>query len=108
MVDEAAFDVESWLANEIATEFAHAEGAAVGSGNGTNKPKGFLSATLAATADSARVFGPVQYLATGLAGAFAANPEEKVIDLVQALRAPYRQGAVWVMNSSVLARSCKF
>ena len=108
MLDDAAFDVEAWLANEIAREFAAAEGAAFVSGNGTNKPKGFLSATTAATADGVRAFGTLQYVATGSAGAFAANPEEKLIDLVQTLRAPYRQGAVWVMNSAVLARIRKF
>ena len=108
MLDDAAFDVESWLASEIAMEFAQAEGAAFVSGNGTNKPKGFLSATTASTADGVRAFGSLQYVPTGSAGAFAANPEEKLIDLVQTLRAPYRQGAVWVMNSAVLARIRKF
>lgn len=108
MLDDAQFDVESWLASEIAREFAHAEGAAFVSGNGTNKPKGFLAAPTAATADSVRAFGTLQYVASGSAGAFAANPEEKLIDLVQTLRAPYRQGAVWVMNSAVLAKIRKF
>ena len=108
MLDDAAFDVEAWLASEIAMEFAKAEGAAFVSGNGTNKPKGFLSATTASTADGVRAFGSLQYVPTGSAGAFAANPEEKLIDLVQTLRAPYRQGAVWVMNSAVLAKIRKF
>ncbi len=44
MLDDAAFDVEAWLASEIATEFARAEGAAFVAGNGTNRPKGFLAA----------------------------------------------------------------
>ena len=48
-VDDAAFDVESWLAGEIATEFAKAEGAAFVNGNGTNKPRGFLQAPTAVT-----------------------------------------------------------
>ncbi|MGC6727990.1 phage major capsid protein, partial [Escherichia coli] len=34
--------------------------------------------------------------------------DEKLIDLVQALRAPYRQGASWVMNSATLAKIRKF
>ncbi len=34
-----AFDVEGWLASEIATEFAKAEGTAFVNGNGTNKPQ---------------------------------------------------------------------
>jgi HK97 family phage major capsid protein len=36
------------------------------------------------------------------------NPQDKLIDLVQALRAPYRQGAAFVMNSATLARIRKF
>ncbi len=108
MLDDAAFDVETWLSDEIAREFAAAEGAAFVSGNGVNKPRGFLSAPNAATADGGRPFGTLQYLVSGAAGAFAANAEEKLIDLVQALRAPYRQGASWVMNSATLARVRKF
>jgi HK97 family phage major capsid protein len=108
MLDDAAFDVEQWLAGEIAREFAAAEGAAFVSGNGANKPKGFLAAPVATTGDGARAFGTLQYLASGAAGAFAANPEERLIDLVQTLRAPYRQGASWVMNSATLARIRKF
>jgi len=40
MLDDAAFDVEGWLAQEIATEFARAEGAAFVSGTGINPPQG--------------------------------------------------------------------
>ncbi|MBN2972943.1 phage major capsid protein [Roseomonas aeriglobus] len=108
MLDDASFDVEEWLAGEIATEFARAEGAAFVSGNGANRPKGFLSSAVATTGDAARAFGTLQYLPTGAAGAFAANPEERLIDLVQSLRAPYRQGASFVMNSATLARLRKF
>lgn len=109
MLDDAQFDVESWLAGEIAQEFAKAEGAAFVNGNGTNKPKGFLTYTTTNEADAVRAFGSLQYVASGAAGGFAAsNPQDKLIDLVQALRAPYRQGAVFVMNSATLARIRKF
>lgn len=108
MLDDAGFDVERWLADEISHEFASAEGAAFVNGNGTNKPKGFLASTTAATADGTRAFGTLQHVVTGAAGAFSTNPEEKLIDLVQTLRAPYRQGACWVMNSATLARIRKF
>ncbi|WP_066798800.1 phage major capsid protein [Sphingomonas soli] len=108
MLDDAAFDVEQWLADEIAREFAVAEGSAFVNGNGTNKPKGFLQATTSSLGDSSRTFGQLQYVPTGAAGAFAANPEEKLIDLVQTLRSPYRQGASWVMNSATLAKIRKF
>jgi HK97 family phage major capsid protein len=109
MLDDAAFDVESWLASEIATEFARAEGAAFVGGSGVNRPRGFLASPNSAAADGARPFGTLQFLATGAAGAFpASNPQDRLIDLVQALRPPYRQGAVFVMNSATAARIRKF
>ncbi|MDF0486789.1 phage major capsid protein [Sphingomonas sp. H39-1-10] len=108
MLDDALFDVEGWLAGEIATEFARAEGAAFVNGSGTARPKGFLQAPVAATNDTARAFGTLQYLASGAAGDFAANPQDRLIDLVQSLRGPYRQNASWVMNSATLARIRKF
>lgn len=108
MLDDAQFDVEAWLAGEIAMEFAKAEGAAFVNGSGTNRPKGFLQAPNAATADTTRAFGTLQYVASGAAGDFAANPQDRLIDLVQTLRGPYRQNGSFVMNSSTLARIRKF
>jgi len=109
MLDDAAFDVEGWLAQEIGNEFARAEGAAFVAGNGTNRPKGFLSYPVATTADGVRAFGTLQYVPTGAAGAFpASDPADKLIDLVHKLRPAYRQGANFVMNSATLARVRKF
>jgi len=109
MLDDARFDVEGWLAGEIAMEFAKAEGAAFVSGSGTNQPKGFLTYTATNENDAVRAFGSLQYVASGAAGAFvASNPQDKLIDLVQALKAPYRQGAAFVMNATTLAVIRKF
>jgi HK97 family phage major capsid protein len=109
MLDDAAFDVEAWLAEEVAQEFARAEGAAFVNGTGTNMPLGFLKSPTAATADGTRPQGTVQFLGTGSAGAFpASNPADKLIDLVQTLKSPYRQGAVFVMNSATAAAIRKF
>lgn len=104
MLDDAMFDVEAWLANEIATEFARAEGSAFVKGSGTNQPLGFLSSPNATTADGVRAIGTLQTIGTGVAGGFpASNPQDKLVDLVQTLRQPYRQGAVFVMNSATAA-----
>jgi HK97 family phage major capsid protein len=109
MLDDAMFDVEAFLAQEISTEFARAEGAAFVNGNGTNQPLGFLSSPTSSALDSARPMGTLQTIGTGVAGGFAAtDPEDALIDLVQALRSPYRQGAVFVMNSSTAAEIRKF
>ena len=109
MLDDAMFDVEKFLAHEIATEFARAEGKAFVSGTGVSQPLGFLTSPNAATVDSARPIGTLQFIGTGAPGAFpASNPADKLIDLVQSLRSPYRQGAVFVMNSSTAAAVRKF
>jgi len=109
MLDDAMFDVEAWLAQEIATEFARAEGAAFVAGTGVNQPLGFLSSPNSAALDAARPMNTLQFIGTGNAGAFpASNPADKLIDLVQSLRSPYRQGAVFVMNSSTAAAVRKF
>ena len=109
MLDDAMFDVEAWLASEIATEFARAEGMAFVKGNGTNQPLGFLSSPNAATADGVRAQGTLQFIGTGVSAGFpASNPQDKILDLIQSLRTPYRQGAVFVMNSATATAVRKF
>jgi len=106
MLDDAAFDVETWLADEIAREFAQAEGAAFVSGSGTNQPRGFLNAAVTDETDDVRAFGSLQYVPSGSSGSFAS--EDALVDLVHTLRPAYRQGAAFVMNSSTLAQIRKF
>ncbi|MCU6455867.1 phage major capsid protein [Sphingomonas sp. A2-49] len=108
MLDDAAFDVEAWLAAEIAIEFAKAEGAAFVNGNGVNRPRGFLAQPISTAKDGSRPLGTLQYLPSGAASDFGTAPDERLVDLVQSLRAPYRQGASFVMNASTLARIRKF
>ncbi|HMO74567.1 MAG TPA: phage major capsid protein [Sphingopyxis sp.] len=113
VIDDAFFDVEAWLAAEIAAEFAVAEATAFVSGDGTNKPKGFLAYTINTSADGVRTFGHLQQVKTGVAGGFKAttsstNPGDTFIDVIHALKAPLRAGAAWVMSSATLAQVRKF
>lgn len=103
MLDDAGFDIETWLASEIAVEFARAEGMAFVKGTGTNQPEGFLTASKATTPDATRAFGTLQYVGSGNATGLGTTPETKLIDLVHMLKAGYRQGAVFVMNAGTLA-----
>ncbi len=103
MLDDAAFNLEAWLGNEISMEFARAEGAAFINGSGTNQPKGILGAPASLLTDTTRPFGTVQFLVTGNAATLGTNPELKLIDLVHSLKPGHRQGAAWVMNSATLA-----
>ncbi|MBH5321557.1 phage major capsid protein [Aurantiacibacter sediminis] len=103
MLDDAAFDLESWLASEVAMEFARAEGSAFVGGNGTDQPLGFLSSPTSLAGDAVRPFGSLQYIGSGDAQGFDANPESRLIDLVHTMKAGHRQGASWVMNSATLS-----
>ncbi|AKQ41218.1 hypothetical protein CP97_02905 [Aurantiacibacter atlanticus] len=103
MLDDAAFDLEAWLASEIAMEFARAEGAAFVGGNGIDQPLGFLSSPTSLAGDVVRPFGSIQYIGSGDAQGFSSTPESRLIDLVHTMKAGHRQGASWVMNSATLS-----
>ncbi len=103
MLDDVGFDLEAWLAGEIAMEFARAEGAAFVNGSGVNQPEGFLNAPVSTLADGTRPFGTMQYVGSGDADGFDTNPDAKMIDLVHTLKSGHRQGASFVMNSATLA-----
>ncbi len=103
MLDDAAFDIETWLANEIAIEFARAEGSAFVGGTGIDQPEGFLSVPTSTVDDSVRAFGTLQYVGSGDDDGFDASPEGKLIDLIHTMKAGHRQGASFVMNSATLA-----
>jgi HK97 family phage major capsid protein len=98
LLDDSAFDVEGWLAAKIATRFLRAESAAFVSGDGVDKPKGFLTAPKVANASWA--WGSLGYVPSGAASDFSAtNPADCIINLVYALGAEYRANASFVMNS---------
>lgn len=106
-LNDLVFDVEAMLVADGAERFAIAEGVAFISGDGTNKPTGFLTGTPVATADASRAFGVLQYIATGQAAALSANPWDQLKDMLYALKAGYRANASFVMNSLVLAAHAK-
>ena len=103
MLDDVAFDLESWLAGEIAREFARAEGAAFISGTGTSQPLGFLTGATSTAGDATRTWGTLQHMVSGNASGFDLSPDVRLIDLVMALKPAHRQGASWVMNAGTLA-----
>jgi HK97 family phage major capsid protein len=107
LLDDAAVDVDSWLADEVRDSFAQQEGNAFVVGNGVNKPKGFLDYPKVAAASY--TWGSVGFVATGVAGAFpAANPSDKLIDLVYATKSPYRANGTFVLNRSTMSVIRKF
>ncbi|WP_299145009.1 phage major capsid protein [uncultured Tateyamaria sp.] len=94
LLDDAAFDIEAWLAGRIADKFARAEAASFVSGDGIDKPKGFLTHT--SVDNDVWAWGNLGYVPTGVDGDVTA---EAIIDVVYALGAEYRANATFVMNS---------
>ncbi|MFP4275728.1 MAG: phage major capsid protein [Paracoccaceae bacterium] len=95
LLDDSAFDMEGWLAGRIADRFARAEAAAFVSGDGVDKPTGFLSHP--AVDNDIWTWGNLGYVPSGADGAFAGA--DAIVDLVYALGAQYRANAGFVMNS---------
>lgn len=107
LLDDAAVNIDQWLAEEVQTAFAEQEGAAFVAGDGVKKPRGFLD--YERVADSAWEWGKLGFVATGNEGAFPpSNPGDKLIDLIYAVKSGYRANARFVMNRSTQAAIRKF
>ncbi|OLP46871.1 phage major capsid protein [Rhizobium oryziradicis] len=107
LLDDAAVDVEAWIAGEVDIAFAEQEGTAFVLGDGTNKPKGFLAYNT--VADNAWAWGSLGYKASGAAGAFASSgPSDVLLDTVYALKAAHRQNGTFVMNRKTQGEIRKF
>jgi len=103
LLEDSAVNIDEWIAGEVEQVFAAQEGTAFVNGDGTNKPKGFLSYTIVAEASWA--WTKIGYVATGTAGDFDADaPIDAVIDLVYALKSGYRQNGNFVMNRKTQAK----
>jgi HK97 family phage major capsid protein len=102
LLDDAAVSIDQWIAEEVQAAFAEQEGTAFVTGDGNNKPRGFLDYTK--VADASWSWGNLGYVATGAAGAFpASDASDVLVDLVYTLKAGYRQNANWVMNRKTQA-----
>ena len=107
LLDDAMIDLDEWLAAEVEDAFAAQETQAFVNGDGTNKPKGFLSYTT--VADASQTWGQIGYVAAGAAGGFATtNPADKLIDLIYAPKAQYRPNGRFVMNRKTVSAVRKF
>ena len=100
LLDDSAVNIDQWIAEEVRTVFAEQESTAFVSGDGVNKPRGFLD--YPTVDDASWSWGNLGYLATGVAGDFpATDPSDILIDLIYSTKAGYRQNAHWLMNRKV-------
>lgn len=89
LLNDSAFDLETYIAAEFARRIGNAEEEAFITGNGSKKPLGILAASGGA--------------GTGVttAGASAITADE-VISLYHSLATPYRKKAVWLLNDTTV------
>lgn len=100
LLDDAQFNIQDWLAGEVADVFALQEGIAFLSGNGANKPRGLFTYTDAATPSPVHPGGNLVVVASGKADGVTGDG---LIDFALSLPAPYRTGARWLMSSLTVA-----
>lgn len=95
MLDDAAIDLEVWLADEVDTEFSRQEGIAFVAGDGVNKPFGILTYVTGAANAAKHPWGaiPVQN-----SGAATGVTLDAMIDLITSLPGELSQNAKFYMN----------
>jgi HK97 family phage major capsid protein len=102
LLEDAAVDIDQWIAEEVRVAFAEQEGNAFVVGNGVAKPKGFLD--YPKIAETSWSWGNLGFVATGVAGALpATHPSDKLVDLVYTLKAAHRANAHWMLRRSTQA-----
>lgn len=99
-LDDIFFNVEAWLTDEVASEFALQEADAVIRGNGASKATGMLNTAPTAAPDA---FPPTRAAAAYQFVENSGSPSELsadlLLDLVYKLNSAYRVNATFVMNS---------
>ncbi|MFC1456269.1 phage major capsid protein [Microvirga arabica] len=96
LLDDAVVDIESWIAEEVESAFAEQESAAFVTGDGVNKPKGFLATET--VENEIWEWGRLGTVNTGGAAFPTSNPSDVLVDLIYTLKSGYRQNAAFVMN----------
>lgn len=102
-LDDAMWDVESWLARKIADRLSRLENTAFISGTGVGQPRGLLTYAndTSAPNDANKPFGVIQQVVSGNANLLTADG---LLSLFYALKEAYQANATWVMQrATVLA-----
>lgn len=101
LIDDAATDVEGWLADKVGDKFARVEGTAFLTGDGVGKPRGLTTYATAATGDDTRAWGTFEHVVTGANGDFHTTKADPLQDLIGAFRDAYLTNAQWLMRREV-------
>ena len=105
ILDDSAINIDQWLADEVAIEFAVQEGAAFVNGDGANKPRGFLAHTN--VDNDSWEWGKIGYVATGKSAGFLdtdpGDEHDNLVDHVYSLKSVFRGNASWIMNDKTIS-----
>lgn len=104
LLDDTQVNVEEWLITKISEKIAMLENSAFVSGNGTDKPKGFLNYETVDSAEKIEI-GKLQHFKTGTDGKFPDDTStvNLLIDIVCSVRPIYARNAKWIMPRSALS-----
>lgn len=95
LIEDSQFDVVAYLMDEFGIAFGDALENVFTTGDGSGKPIGLLSATLATTADKSRAVGTYQKVNTG-----GTLSSDNLITLFCSAKPGYRAAGSWMMNST--------
>jgi HK97 family phage major capsid protein len=87
----------------VQNEFNRQEGIAFVSGDGVNKPSGFLTYVAGGVNAAAHPGGSIDVVDVDIDPAAPAATVDGLIDFMYGLEAPYRQNATWLMSSLTAA-----
>ncbi|GBD48093.1 phage major capsid protein [Methylopila sp. Yamaguchi] len=104
LLQDAALDLEQWLAAEVEVEFSRQEGIAFLSGDGTNKPHGLLTYVTGAANAARHPWGAIPVVPTGAAAALTGDG---FIDLMYSLPSEFAAGAKLYINRLSLGAARK-
>ena len=94
MLDDAGFDVESWVASKVADKMTRTENTAFIIGDGSQKPRGIL-ALPAWTSAGVYERSALERINSGASGAFTGDGLKRIQNSV---KEAYQPGAVWGMK----------
>lgn len=94
LLDDAAVNVEAWLAGKVADEFGRKEATAFISGTGVAQPRGILTYTAGTS------WGQIEQVVSGSNGAVTADG---LITLLYTLKEPYMLNASFIANRTTVA-----
>lgn len=100
LLDDAAMNVDQWLASSLEREFSRQENIAFLSGDGVNKPNGLLTYAPGGVNDETHPGGTLTVVESAIT-------YDGLVDFSYSLDAPYRQGAAWLMSSLTAATIAK-